>query len=180
MDIRVGVGWDIHRLERGLPLVLGGVEIPHTHGLRGHSDADALTHAAVDALLGAASLGDIGTLFPDTDPAYEGADSLELLKEAARRVRKRFAIMHIDSTVKAQMPLLRPHIPKMRKRMAEAAGIEIERMSVKAKTGERVGPVGRGEAIEAEAAATLRLIEGASSASNDSPSSTSFPREQES
>ena len=153
-ETRVGIGWDVHRLEEGRRLILGGVEIAHTHGLVGHSDADVLAHAVCDALLGAACMGDIGTLFPDKDPVYLGADSIKLLREAADQVRRRIAPIYLDCTVKAERPRLRPYIKEMRKRLAEALGLPAERVSIKAKTGEGVGPVGRGEAIEAEAAVT--------------------------
>jgi len=149
---RIGEGWDTHALVTGRRLVLGGVEIPHSHGLLGHSDADALCHAITDALFGAAALGDIGRHFPDTDAQFRGADSLALLAEAGRRVRAAgFEIGNIDSTVIAQAPRLAPHIPAMRQRLAQALGLVIEQVNVKAKTAEKMGPVGRGEAIEARA-----------------------------
>ena len=153
---RIGEGWDTHVLVPERRLVLGGVEIPHTHGLLGHSDADALCHAITDALFGAAALGDIGHHFPDTDAQYRGADSLALLAEAARRVRGAgWHIGNIDSTVIAQAPKLAPHILAMRQRIARALGVELEQVSVKAKTAERLGPVGRGESIEARAVCLL-------------------------
>jgi 2-C-methyl-D-erythritol 2,4-cyclodiphosphate synthase len=149
---RIGEGWDVHALVPGRRLVLGGVEIAHTHGLLGHSDADALCHAITDALFGAAALGDIGFHFPDTDPQYRGSDSLALLAEAARRVRGAgWAIGNVDSTIVAQAPKMAPHILAMRQRIATALGIAIEQVSVKAKTAEKMGPVGAGEAIEARA-----------------------------
>ena len=149
---RIGEGWDTHALVEGRRLVLGGVEIPHTHGLYGHSDADALCHAITDALFGAAALGDIGFHFPDTDPQYKGSDSLALLAEAARRVRgANFLIGNVDSTIVAQAPKMAPHILAMRQRLAQAIGIAVEQVSVKAKTAEKMGPVGRMEAIEARA-----------------------------
>jgi 2-C-methyl-D-erythritol 2,4-cyclodiphosphate synthase len=132
--------------------VLGGVTIPHTHGLLGHSDADALLHAITDALLGAAALGDIGHHFPDTDPAFAGADSHALLAEAARRVRAAgHEIVNVDSTIVAQAPKMAPHIDAMRARIASALGVDIGAVSVKAKTAEKMGPVGEGRAIEARA-----------------------------
>src|SRR5690606_29954685 len=135
--IRVGEGWDTHALVTGRPLILGGVTIPHTHGLQGHSDADALLHALTDALLGAAGLGDIGRHFPDTDPTFKGADSIVLLKEAARRVAEAgWAIGNLDSTIVAQAPKMAPHIPLMRERIAEALGLAPEAVNVKAKTAE--------------------------------------------
>jgi 2-C-methyl-D-erythritol 4-phosphate cytidylyltransferase/2-C-methyl-D-erythritol 2,4-cyclodiphosphate synthase len=155
VEIRTGIGYDIHRLAPGRRLLLGGVQIPHTHGLLGHSDADALAHAVCDALLGAAGLGDIGTHFPDTDPQYCDADSMGLLGRTAALVARHFRILHVDSTVKAQAPHLNPHIGAMRARLAEALRMPVERVNVKAKTGEGFGPVGEGLAIEAEAVATL-------------------------
>ena len=153
---RIGEGWDIHALVPDRRLVLGGVEIPHTHGLLGHSDADALCHAITDALFGAAALGDIGHHFPDTDAQYRGADSLALLAEAARRVRAAgWHIGNVDATVIAQAPKLAPHILAMRQRVARAIGVELDQVSVKAKTAEGLGPVGRGEAMEARAVCLL-------------------------
>jgi 2-C-methyl-D-erythritol 2,4-cyclodiphosphate synthase len=155
---RIGEGWDTHALVTGRPLILGGVTVPHTHGLAGHSDADALLHAITDALLGAAALGDIGRHFPDTDPAFKGADSMQLLAEAARRVRAAgYAIGNIDATVIAQAPKLAPHIPSMCTRIAEGLGIAVGLVNVKAKTAEKMGPVGEGRAIEARAVCLLRL-----------------------
>ena len=142
-SLRVGEGWDTHALVPGRPLVLGGITVPHTHGLLGHSDADALLHAITDALLGAAALGDIGRHFPDTDPEFKGADSVVLLAEAARRVRAAgFEIVNVDSTVVAQAPKLAPHIPAMVARIAQALGLDASRVNVKAKTAEKMGPVG--------------------------------------
>ncbi|MDM0044290.1 2-C-methyl-D-erythritol 2,4-cyclodiphosphate synthase [Variovorax dokdonensis] len=156
MDIRVGEGWDVHQLVAGRPLVLGGVEIAHHAGLLGHSDADALLHAITDALFGAAGLGDIGRHFPDTDPAFRGADSMVLLAEAARRVRHEgWLIGNVDSTIVAQSPKLAPHIPAMRERIAKGLGIPAERVNVKAKTAEKMGPVGEGRAMEARAIVLL-------------------------
>lgn len=156
MNIRIGEGWDVHALVPGRRLVIGGVEIPHTLGLLGHSDADVLLHAVTDALFGAAALGDIGTHFPDTDPEFRGADSVVLLREAARRVRAQgWEIGNVDSTVVAQAPRLAVHIPAMRARMAEALGVEVGQVNVKAKTAERLGPVGQGLAMEARAVALL-------------------------
>ncbi len=153
---RIGEGWDIHALVAGRPLVLGGVTIPHSHGLLGHSDADALLHAITDALLGAAGLGDIGQHFPDTDAAFAGADSMRLLEEAHRRVAATgYSIANIDSTIVAQAPKLAPHIPAMRERIALALGLEANRVNVKAKTAEQMGPVGEGRAIEARAVCLL-------------------------
>ena len=156
MQLRVGEGWDTHALVPGRKLVLGGVDIPSGHGLLGHSDADALLHAITDALIGAAGLGDIGSHFPDTDERFRGADSVALLAEAQRRVRERgWSIVNIDSTVVAQAPRLAPHIPAMRERIAAALGIAPEQVNVKAKTAEKLGPVGMGQAIEARAVVLL-------------------------
>ena len=156
MKFRIGEGWDVHALVPGRALVIGGVHIPHTLGLLGHSDADVLLHAITDALLGAAGLGDIGRHFPDTDAHFRGADSTVLLAEAARRVRAAgFEIGNIDSTVVAQAPRLASHIPGMRSAIARAAGIDEDQVNVKAKTAERLGPVGQGLAMEARAAALV-------------------------
>ena len=153
---RIGEGWDSHALVVGRKLVLGGVDIPHTHGLMGHSDADALCHAITDALFGAAAMGDIGFHFPDTDLQYKGADSIALLAESARRVRGAgWLIGNIDSTVIAQAPKMAPHILAMRQRIATALLVAIDQVSVKAKTAEKMGPVGRGESIEARAVCML-------------------------
>ncbi|HMN74458.1 MAG TPA: 2-C-methyl-D-erythritol 2,4-cyclodiphosphate synthase [Burkholderiaceae bacterium] len=153
---RIGEGWDTHALVAGRRLVLGGVEIVHSHGLLGHSDADALCHAITDALFGAAALGDIGHHFPDTDEQFRGADSLALLAEAARRVRAAgFEIGNVDATVIAQAPKLAPHIAAMRQRIAQALAVALDQVSVKAKTAEKMGPVGRGEAIEARSVCLL-------------------------
>ncbi len=154
--MRIGEGWDTHQLVTGRPLMLGGVTIPHTHGLLGHSDADALLHAITDALLGAAGLGDIGRHFPDTDDAFKGADSVVLLQEAARRVRAAgWAIGNIDSTIVAQAPKMAPHIEAVRDRSASALGIDRGAVNVKAKTAEKMGPVGEGRAIETRAVCLL-------------------------
>ena len=153
---RIGEGWDSHVLVAGRRLVLGGVEIPHTHGLLGHSDADALCHAVTDALFGAAALGDIGHHFPDTDVQYKGADSLALLAEAARRVRAAgWQVGNVDATVMAQAPRLAPHVPAMRQRIAHAVGVALDQVSVKAKTAEGLGPVGQRESMEARAVCLL-------------------------
>jgi 2-C-methyl-D-erythritol 2,4-cyclodiphosphate synthase len=155
-DLRVGEGWDVHQLVEGRPLILGGVTIPHTHGLLGHSDADALAHAITDALLGAAGLGDIGRHFPDTDAAFEGADSMVLLAAALEAVRKRgWQLVNIDSTVVAQAPKLAPHIGAMRARLAGVLQLDADAVNVKAKTAEKLGPVGEGKAMEASAVALL-------------------------
>ena len=156
LRLRIGEGWDTHQLVSGRPLVLGGVTIPHSHGLLGHSDADALLHAITDALLGAAGLGDIGRHFPDTDPAFKGADSVLLLTESARRVRAAgYQIVNVDSTIVAQAPKLAPHIPAMCERIASALGLAVSAVNVKAKTAEKMGPVGECLAIEARAVCLL-------------------------
>jgi 2-C-methyl-D-erythritol 2,4-cyclodiphosphate synthase len=153
---RIGEGWDTHALVAGRRLVLGGITIPHTHGLLGHSDADALLHAITDALFGAAALGDIGRHFPDTDPAFAGADSGVLLGECARRVRAAgWAIGNVDATIVAQAPKMAPHIPAMRGRIAALLGVAVDQVNVKAKTAEKMGPVGEGRAIETRAVALL-------------------------
>ena len=152
LSLRVGEGWDTHQLVAGRPLVLGGVTIPHSHGLLGHSDADALLHAITDALLGAAGLGDIGRHFPDTDPAFKGADSVRLLQTAAERVREAgFVVLNVDSTIVAQAPKMAPHIAAMRECIAQALGLPVAAVNVKAKTAEHLGPVGELRAIEARA-----------------------------
>ncbi len=156
MTLRIGEGWDVHALVPGRPLVLGGVTIPFERGLLGHSDADALAHAITDALFGAAGLGDIGRHFPDTDERFRGADSLALLAEAARRVREAgWEIGNIDSTVVAQAPRLAPHLPGMTERIAQAVQVAPGQVNVKAKTAEKLGPVGEGLAIEARAIVLL-------------------------
>jgi 2-C-methyl-D-erythritol 2,4-cyclodiphosphate synthase len=153
---RIGEGWDSHALVVGRKLVLGGVEIAHTHGLMGHSDADALCHAITDALFGAAAMGDIGFHFPDTDMQYKGADSIALLAECARRVRGAgWQIGNVDSTITAQAPKMAPHILAMRQRIATALLLKLDQVSVKAKTAEKLGPVGHGESIEARAVCLL-------------------------
>jgi 2-C-methyl-D-erythritol 2,4-cyclodiphosphate synthase len=157
MTIRIGEGWDIHALVEGRPLMLGGVQVPYSKGLLGHSDADALLHAITDALFGAAGMGDIGTHFPDTDAAFKGADSAVLLAEAARRVRAQgYSIGNVDSTIIAQAPKLAPHIGAMRTRIADILGIAPDCVNVKAKTAEKMGPVGEGLAIEARAVVLLQ------------------------
>jgi 2-C-methyl-D-erythritol 2,4-cyclodiphosphate synthase len=154
--IRVGQGWDTHALVEGRPLILGGVRIDWTRGLLGHSDADVLLHAITDALLGAAGLGDIGRHFPDTDPQFKGADSLRLLVEAAARVRASgWQIGNIDATIVAQAPKLAPHLPAMCERIAAALELSPEQVNVKAKTAEKMGPVGEGQSMEAQAIALL-------------------------
>ncbi len=156
VPFRIGEGWDVHALVPGRPLIIGGVTVPHTMGLLGHSDADVLLHAITDALLGAAALGDIGRHFPDTDARFKGADSSVLLAEAARRVREAgFEIGNVDSTVIAQAPKLAAHIPGMVASIARTLGLAPEQVNVKAKTAEKLGPVGQGLSIEARAAVLL-------------------------
>jgi 2-C-methyl-D-erythritol 2,4-cyclodiphosphate synthase len=156
MTIRIGEGWDVHALVEGRKLILGGVEVPYSKGLLGHSDADVLLHALTDALLGAAALGDIGSHFPDTDASYKGADSAVLLARAVEQVRsKGYEIGNVDSTIIAQAPKLAPHIAAMRERMAAVLGVDIEQVNVKAKTAEKMGPVGEGKAMEARAVVLL-------------------------
>lgn len=157
VQLRIGEGWDTHALVPGRRLVVGGVEIPFERGLLGHSDADVLLHAITDALVGGAGLGDIGTHFPDTDERFRGADSVILLQEAARRVREAgWSVMNVDSTVVAQAPKLAPHIPGMRARIAEALSLDASQVNVKAKTAEKLGPVGMGQSIEARAVVLLQ------------------------
>ena len=156
MNIRVGEGWDVHALVEGRKLIIGGVDIPFHLGLLGHSDADVLLHAITDALLGAAGLGDIGRHFPDTDERFKGADSIVLLSEAARLVRAQgWQIGNVDSTVIAQAPKMAPHIGAMCARIAAALGTEVAHVNVKAKTAEKLGPVGQGLSIEARAVVLL-------------------------
>ena len=157
--LRVGEGWDVHALVPGRKLILAGVHIDHPVGLLGHSDADVLLHALIDALLGAAALGDIGAHFPDTDAQFRGADSLLLLVEAARRVRERgWEIGNIDSTVVAQAPKLAPYIGAMRENIARVLGLELDQVNVKAKTAEKLGPVGQGLSMEARAVVLLHGV----------------------
>ena len=156
LNFRIGEGWDTHALVSGRKLILGGIEVPHTVGLFGHSDADVLLHAIIDAMLGAAGLGDIGTHFPDTDVRFKGADSLVLLVETHRLLTSRgYQIGNIDSTVIAQAPRLAPHIPAMRKRIAQTLGLDVSCVNVKAKTAEKLGPVGEGLSMEARAVVLL-------------------------
>ena len=156
MNFRIGEGWDIHALVANRKLIIGGVEIPFHLGLLGHSDADVLLHAITDALLGAAALGDIGTHFPDTDARFKGADSGVLLLEAMRRVREKgFELGNVDSTVIAQAPKLMPHIQAMRVHIAGCLGVVVDQVNVKAKTSEKMGPVGLGQAMEARAVVLL-------------------------
>ena len=154
--MRIGEGWDVHALVPGRALVVGGVTIDHPQGLLGHSDADVLLHAITDALLGAAALGDIGSHFPDTDAQHRGADSLVLLREVGQRVRQAgYEIGNIDATIVAQAPRMAPHIGLMRERIAQALGVAVGQGNVKAKTAEKLGPVGQGQSMEARAVALI-------------------------
>lgn len=154
--MRIGHGYDVHRLVEGRKLILCGVDIPHTLGLLGHSDADVATHAVADAILGATRLGDLGKLFPDTDPAFEGADSLGLLSEVMRLARERgYRLVDCDCTIAAQAPKLAPHRDEMRANLARALGVGVESVGVKATTTERLGFVGREEGMAAWAVALL-------------------------
>lgn len=154
--MRVGQGFDIHALVAGRRLVIGGVDIPYERGLAGHSDADVLLHAICDALIGAAGLGDIGTHFPDTDPRYRGIDSRELLRAVASLLQARdMAVVNVDSTIIAQAPKMAPHIARMCENIAADLGIDKAQVNVKAKTAERLGTLGRGEGIAAEAIALV-------------------------
>ncbi len=150
--VRIGHGYDVHRLVEGRKLILGGVEIPYERGLLGHSDADVLTHAVMDALLGACALGDIGHLFPDSDPAYAGADSLRLLDEVVSRLHAQgFRVGNVDATVLAQAPKLAPHLPAIRRNLADRLQVPLSRVSVKATTEEGLGFTGTGEGMAAHA-----------------------------
>lgn len=156
--MRIGQGFDTHALVAGRKLIIGGVEIPHEKGLAGHSDADVLIHAVCDALLGAAGLGDIGTHFPDSDARYKGIDSRKLLREVAKLLSgKKFTIVNIDATIIAQAPKMAPHIPAMRNRLAADLGVGVDSVNIKAKSTEKLGFVGRGEGIAAEAVALLAV-----------------------
>lgn len=159
MSFRIGQGYDLHRLVEGRDLILGGVKIDYEKGLLGHSDADVLLHAITDALLGAAGLGDIGRHFPDTDPAFKGADSKVLLSEAVALVVKAgWVIVNVDCTIVAQAPKLAPYMPQIRESVAKAIGVDLQRINVKAKTNEGCDAVGRKEAIEAHAVVLLEAI----------------------
>jgi 2-C-methyl-D-erythritol 2,4-cyclodiphosphate synthase len=158
-EYRTGIGWDVHRLVAGRPLILGGVRIPSEAGLDGHSDADVLAHAITDALLGAAALGDIGQHFPDTDPRWAGADSLVFLQHARDLATSAgFALVNVDSTVILERPKLKDYRAAIRDRLAEALALDSSRVSVKFKTAEKLGPVGEGRSAEAQAVVTVRAI----------------------
>ena len=155
-SFRIGEGWDVHALVEGRPLILGGVLIEHTHGLLGHSDADVLLHAITDAVLSAAALGDIGRHFSDTDAAYKGADSFVLLQKAVALVRGRgYEIGNVDCTIVAQAPKLAGYMPAMCERVAQALGVAVDRVNIKAKTAEKIGPVGLGQSMEARVVALI-------------------------
>ena len=157
--LRVGHGYDVHRLVEGCALILGGVTVPFDRGLLGHSDADVLTHAVMDALLGAAALGDIGKLFPDSDEAYAGADSIALLERVTALLREHgWQVGNVDATVVAQAPKLAPYVPDMRRRLAEAMGLDVDCVSVKATTEERLGFTGSGEGMAAHAVALIERL----------------------
>ncbi|MCM1264886.1 MAG: 2-C-methyl-D-erythritol 2,4-cyclodiphosphate synthase [Candidatus Gastranaerophilales bacterium] len=156
LPYRIGIGYDIHRLEENRDLIIGGIKIPYEKGLQGHSDADVLIHAIIDALLGALALPDIGTLFPDTDPKYKGADSTLLLKEVYTMVRnKGYRVGNLDSNIIAQAPKMMPHIPSIKANLAKLLEIDIETISVKAKTKEKLDAVGQKQAIETNAIVIL-------------------------
>ena len=158
--MRIGMGYDVHRLVEGRPMIIGGVEIPYEKGLLGHSDADVLLHAISDALLGAAALGDIGKHFPDTDPAYKGISSVILLKKVGELLEEHFFLIeNIDATIIAQAPKMRPHIDAMRQNIADALGIMVEQVNVKATTEEGLGFTGAGEGISSQAIALLETVE---------------------
>jgi 2-C-methyl-D-erythritol 2,4-cyclodiphosphate synthase len=155
-EIRTGLGWDVHRIAAGRAMILGGVTVACEFGLDGHSDADVLAHAITDAILGAAALGDIGMHFPDADPQWKGADSLVFLRHAHEMAKQRgYRILNVDSTVILERPKLKEYRQAIRQRLAEALGLEIDRVSVKFKTAEKVGPVGEGRSAEAQAVVTL-------------------------
>lgn len=156
MNIKIGIGYDVHRLVTERPLILGGITIPHTHGLLGHSDADVLIHAICDAILGAAALGDIGKLFPDTSPEFEGIDSTILLQRTMECLNeKEFVVGNIDAIIIAQAPKMSPYIPDMRNKLAKIIGVNTEDISIKATTTERLGFEGRCEGISAQAVALI-------------------------
>ena len=158
--IRSGIGYDIHRLAEGRKLILGGVEIPHSHGLEGHSDADVLSHAIADALLGAIGAGDIGLHFPNTDESIRGISSLEILKRVAKLLTdKRVRVINVDVTLIAEAPKIVPHVPEMRQKIADAIGTSDSNVNVKATTNEKLGPIGRGEGMAAIAIATIEITD---------------------
>ena len=156
-ELRIGHGWDVHRFTEERPLILCGVKIPHTHGLLGHSDADAPVHALIDALLGALALGDIGTFYPDTDPAYKGADSMQLLNKTLQMSPfPQWEIVNVDINIITQKPKMLPHIPAMKENLSNALALDLFRISIKAKTNEKLGYIGEGAALESSAVVLLR------------------------
>lgn len=156
-ELRIGHGWDVHRFTEERPLILCGVQIPHTHGLLGHSDADAPVHALIDALLGALALGDIGTFYPDTDPAYKGADSMQLLNKTLQMSPfPQWEIVNVDINIITQKPKMLPHIPAMKENLSNALSLDLSRISIKAKTNEKLGYIGEGAALESSAVVLLR------------------------
>jgi 2-C-methyl-D-erythritol 2,4-cyclodiphosphate synthase len=158
MSVRCGIGYDLHRLEAGRKLIIGGLHVPFDRGPAGHSDGDVVAHALCDALLGAAGLGDIGTHFPDTDPKWKNADSMQFLEHAARLLdEKEFSIEHVDAVVILEKPKLGPHFPQMREKLAKALSVTSDRIHLKAKTNEGVDAIGRGEAIAAWVVATIEV-----------------------
>ncbi len=158
-EIRTGLGWDVHRIATGRPLILGGVAIPCDFGLEGHSDADVLAHAITDAILGAAALGDIGMHFPDTDPRWKGCDSLVFLRHAQDLAKQRgYRIVNLDSTVIIERPRLKDYRQAIRERLSATLGLAVDRVSVKFKTAEKVGPVGEGRSAESQAIVTLETL----------------------
>jgi 2-C-methyl-D-erythritol 2,4-cyclodiphosphate synthase len=158
MNVRCGIGYDVHRLAEGRKLILGGVEIPHSHGLEGHSDADVLSHAIADALLGAIGQGDIGQHFPNTDESIRGISSIEILKHVRRLLAQNEArVLNVDATIVAEEPKIGPHVSLMRKKIADAIGSNESDLSIKATTNEKLGPIGRGEGIAAMAVATVEV-----------------------
>lgn len=166
--MRIGQGFDVHALVEGRPLIIGGVTIPFERGLAGHSDADVLLHALCDALIGAAGLGDIGKHFPDTDPRYKGIDSRELLRAVMQLLQARnLAVVNVDATIIAQAPKMAPHIPAMRSNIAADLGVSVDEVNIKAKTAEKLGFVGRGEGIVAEAVVLISHAVAAASAAVD-------------
>jgi 2-C-methyl-D-erythritol 2,4-cyclodiphosphate synthase len=158
-EYRVGTGWDVHRIVAGRPLILGGITVPSDFGLEGHSDADVLSHAITDAILGAAALGDIGMHFPDTDPRWEGCDSLVFLRHAQKlTLGLGYRVVNVDSTVILERPKLKDFRESIRRKLAETLSLELERISVKFKTAEKVGPVGEGKSAEAQAIVSLQKL----------------------
>jgi 2-C-methyl-D-erythritol 2,4-cyclodiphosphate synthase len=157
--IRSGIGYDIHRLTKGRKLILGGIEIPHSHGLEGHSDADVLSHAIADALLGAIGAGDIGQHFPNTDESIRGISSMEILKRVSELLAdKKARVIHVDATIIAEEPKIAPHVPAMRQKIADAIGVSESNVNVKATTNEKLGPIGRSEGMAAIAIATVEMV----------------------